>query len=145
MWMKSLTRKYTAPWAKSSTTGRHRQMQQGHPSERSNRLMFRRRQYRLRYTPAICALDKLSHTHAREAAGKSRDGELIHLKSFFTPPHHPHCDLNTILVTAVTESLKSTQLSHLFLFSLPSPRLFSSVPTFTSEKLSKKVRTDQKT
>lgn len=72
------------------------------------RLMFHRRQYRLRYTPAICVLDLLSHTHAREAAGKSRDGELIHLKSFFTPPHHPHCDLNTILVTAVTESLKST-------------------------------------
>lgn len=39
---------------------------------------------------------------------RERDGELIHLKSFFTPPHHPHCDLNTILVTAVIESLKST-------------------------------------
>lgn len=120
MWMKSLTRKHATPRAKSSTaalfarpddTARCNKVT--HQNARTNlsslcRLVFHRRHYRLRYIPAICGLDILSHTHARQAAGKSRDGELIHLKSFFTPPHHPHCDLNTILVTAVTESLKST-------------------------------------
>lgn len=34
------------------------------------------------------------------------------MKGFFNPSHSPHCDLNAILVTAVTEWLKALLLCH---------------------------------
>lgn len=60
-----------------------------------------------------------SHSQRGKPYIGESDIELIHLKSFFAQPHYPHCDLNTILVTAVTDSLKST----LSCFYLSSPRL----------------------
>lgn len=70
--------------------------------------------YELSYTFATCpGYPSLVRRGWKRVGGEAeRDGELIHLKSFSTPPHHPHCDPNTILVTAVIESLKSTQLAH---------------------------------
>lgn len=46
-------------------------------------------------------------------SGKAEwDVELSHLKGFFNPSHNPRCDLNAILVTAVTEWLKALLLCH---------------------------------
>lgn len=79
-------------------------------------LMFH---HRLRFNCDVC----LTYPHCTRpqieklwgVGGKQMRG-LIYLKSCFfpffffppPPPHHLHCDLNTILVTPVTESLKST-------------------------------------
>lgn len=94
--------------------------QQGHPSDRSNQFVpvasarvSPQIQQRLRCTCDRSLGEPRLPRHGSKqrsgVGGKAEwDGELIHLKSFFTPPHHPHCDLNTILVTAVIESLKST-------------------------------------
>lgn len=96
--------------------------QQGHPSDRSNQFVpvasarvSPQTQQKLRRTcDRSLGEPRLPRHGSKQRSGewgggsRERDGELIHLKSFFTPPHHPHCDLNTILVTAVIESLKST-------------------------------------
>lgn len=83
MWMKSLTRKYTPPRA---------------AVQHQDPCLDRR-------TPD----DARVHVYPDKMEEiKSVEAELICLKGVFPPLHHLYCDLNTILVMAVTESLKST-------------------------------------